>query len=243
MIRTFRLIRKKLLSDGKTGKYLRYAIGEILLVMIGILLALQVNNWNESRKLMKAEKGLLNNLYENLEADSIVLQENRQKMLDITETQKQLHAYRKGKLKAEEIENARSIRGSIRNYSITQSNHPDIAVKITNEKIKDRIREYYRLIAFLQNAYIQYDNVVKQVIRPYMAEKLLLNPDVLFAHQDQIYHPDILNFDRFYEVIKEEEFGQILFESNLKANEAIAYFDELLAENSALRRLIKAEIL
>jgi len=46
MIKFFRHIRRNLMETGKTGKYLKYAIGEIILVMIGILLALQVNNWN-----------------------------------------------------------------------------------------------------------------------------------------------------------------------------------------------------
>lgn len=50
MIKFFRKIRQNLLMENKTGKYLKYAFGEIILVMIGILLALQVNNWNEDRK-------------------------------------------------------------------------------------------------------------------------------------------------------------------------------------------------
>ncbi len=49
MIKFFRKIRQKLLSEKKFSKYLLYALGEIALVMIGILLALQVNNWNEKR--------------------------------------------------------------------------------------------------------------------------------------------------------------------------------------------------
>lgn len=51
MIKLFRNIRKNLLIEGKTTKYFKYAIGEIILVMIGILLAVQVNNWNEKRRL------------------------------------------------------------------------------------------------------------------------------------------------------------------------------------------------
>lgn len=47
MINYFRRIRQNLLSKGKTRKYLKYAIGEIILVVIGILIALQINNWNE----------------------------------------------------------------------------------------------------------------------------------------------------------------------------------------------------
>ena len=54
------------MSENKTGRYLKYALGEILLVMIGILLALQVNNWNEERKLESIEiqhlKGLVTDL-------------------------------------------------------------------------------------------------------------------------------------------------------------------------------------
>ena len=50
MIKFFRKIRYELMEKSKTIKYLKYAFGEILLVMMGILLALQVNNWNESQK-------------------------------------------------------------------------------------------------------------------------------------------------------------------------------------------------
>ena len=49
MIKFFRHIRKSLISENKMGKYFKYAIGEILLVVIGILIALQINNWNQKR--------------------------------------------------------------------------------------------------------------------------------------------------------------------------------------------------
>ena len=50
MIKFFRKIRYQLLGEGKTGKYLKYAIGEIVLVVIGVLIALSINNWNEHKK-------------------------------------------------------------------------------------------------------------------------------------------------------------------------------------------------
>ena len=51
------------MSENKTGKYFKYAIGEIILVMIGILLALQVNNWNNKRIEQNEEKEVIAKLH------------------------------------------------------------------------------------------------------------------------------------------------------------------------------------
>lgn len=68
MIKFFRKIRQSLISQGKTGQYFKYAISEIVLVVIGILIALSLNNWSENRKLEKEELGLLAEVKSNLEA-------------------------------------------------------------------------------------------------------------------------------------------------------------------------------
>lgn len=69
MIKFFRNIRKSLLMENKTSKYFKYAIGEIILVMIGILLALQVNSWNQKRLDRKFETVMLNEVKSSLESD------------------------------------------------------------------------------------------------------------------------------------------------------------------------------
>ncbi|WP_053975626.1 DUF6090 family protein [Mangrovimonas xylaniphaga] len=63
MIKFFRNIRKQLAAQNKTAAYLRYAIGEIILVVIGILIALQINNWNENRLEKRSENKILGNLH------------------------------------------------------------------------------------------------------------------------------------------------------------------------------------
>ncbi len=62
MIKFFRKIRYNLMEQNKTGKYLKYAIGEIVLVVIGILIALSINNWNENRLEQQEELKLLENI-------------------------------------------------------------------------------------------------------------------------------------------------------------------------------------
>ncbi|MGV6830422.1 MAG: DUF6090 family protein [bacterium] len=70
MIKFFRKIRQRLISEGKTSKYLKYAFGEIILVMIGILLALQVNNWNEDRKNKQVKSVYIERLINDLKSDT-----------------------------------------------------------------------------------------------------------------------------------------------------------------------------
>jgi hypothetical protein len=71
MINFFRRIRKKLADDNKPLKYMRYAIGEIVLVVIGILIALSINNWNDYRKDRIEEKNLYKTLIRSLNNDLI----------------------------------------------------------------------------------------------------------------------------------------------------------------------------
>ena len=78
MIKFFRTIRKDLMEKNKTGKYFKYAIGEIILVVIGILIALQINNWNER----KNDKNQLEHIY------SIIAVDIKTDLVNITEVMK-----------------------------------------------------------------------------------------------------------------------------------------------------------
>jgi hypothetical protein len=84
MINPFRKIRQNLLTEnlassgaGKFSKYLIYAIGEIILVVIGILIAVSINNWKQSKDLNKVEQNLYGDLIQELQTDLVGIQGNR----------------------------------------------------------------------------------------------------------------------------------------------------------------------
>jgi hypothetical protein len=91
MIKFFRKIRQKTLTESKFGKYLLYAIGEIILVVIGILIALSINNGNQEKLDRKIEQDYIYSLIEDAKTDLsnfqniITLNENRSKNLDTLE--------------------------------------------------------------------------------------------------------------------------------------------------------------
>ncbi len=82
MIKFFRGTRQQLLTENKTGKYLKYAIGEIVLVVIGILIALSINNWNEKNKINNSINNHLTILRQNLIEDQILLNQLQESMTE-----------------------------------------------------------------------------------------------------------------------------------------------------------------
>jgi len=71
MIKFFQKIRKKLVIEDKTSKYFKYAIGEIILVVIGILIALSINTWNEKRKQKDTLLGIYQIIKEDITTDIV----------------------------------------------------------------------------------------------------------------------------------------------------------------------------
>ncbi|WP_242156385.1 DUF6090 family protein [Aestuariivivens sediminis] len=148
MIKFFRQIRQRLLSEGKTTKYLKYAIGEIILVMIGILLALQVNNWNEKRiqsiTLKKALGQVINDLKQDEETLKIY-EEMEHKHLQYLEALSNRH-YNNIKLDSilHNLDHYMYFLESDNAYSTLKSN--GLFSEIKNEGLKSNLTNYYERV-------------------------------------------------------------------------------------------------
>ncbi len=88
MIKFFRHIRKSLLTENKFSKYFIYAVGEIVLVVIGILIALQINTWSQNHKDSKEEHQLLEKLKTNIQSDTLTLKINIERIQSYLDTLK-----------------------------------------------------------------------------------------------------------------------------------------------------------
>ncbi|MFD2823187.1 DUF6090 family protein [Lacinutrix iliipiscaria] len=84
MIKFFKRIRQNLVTENKTSKYFKYAIGEIVLVVIGILIALQINNWNEKRINSNKETAVLANIHKEF-------MKNKKQLDSVVGTHKKVH--------------------------------------------------------------------------------------------------------------------------------------------------------
>lgn len=153
MIKFFRRIRLYLLSENKFRKYLVYAIGEIVLVVIGILIALEVNNWNERRNIEKTEIQYLKRLRSDLANDTAyyhrrikysdkVMQDHIRAVAatytDISNPLEFYNSFNYIELSAEAL--------SIRDNTYQEMLNAGHINLIRNEKIKTELLEFYRQV-------------------------------------------------------------------------------------------------
>ncbi|MFT6337066.1 MAG: hypothetical protein ACI86M_003966 [Saprospiraceae bacterium] len=121
MIKFFRKIRQNLLMENKTGKYFKYAIGEIILVVIGILIALSINNWNELKKQRNEAQTFIKRLSEEVGQNIEVT--NREILLEQDQVEKTKSLLEMFSLPQDKI-NSRAIDSLI--FAIMSSNSIDI---------------------------------------------------------------------------------------------------------------------
>ena len=98
-----------------------------------------------------------------------------------------------------------------------------------------------RLLFYLNNAYDQFDKVIKEIVRPYLSENITLNEEFMLGNNaNGTISPLIL--DKFYTMVDQDYFGQLLFEANLKTKEVKAIFEKVLEENQKLQQLIELKL-
>ena len=173
MIKLFRKIRQNLLLEGNTKKYLKYAIGEIFLVVIGILIALSINNWNEVRKENKQERFILQKLLIDINSDIIYIENqisvNKSNIPDFKKAANILLNHEVGDISEfrDKISNVLNISG----FNQIQTTFSNLISTgkielIKNQALSDSIVRYYNI------EYNSWDTAMKDytrnIIAPYM---------------------------------------------------------------------------
>jgi len=236
MIKLFRNIRQNLILRNKTGKYFKYAIGEIVLVVIGILIALSINNWNESRKQIDKEKKQLTYVLENLKSDSLSIALVIGNQNEMMKVHKELIAVVKGDLRPQEVENVGYIRRSLPHELVTRKNNPNLANEVLSQDLKKHIIDYYSAINWAEFVLLNLNDVITQQVRPFLGEKQLLNYGNQFDGSAQ--NNNYIKRDKFFEELQKPELQQVLFEAGIKLTNLNLLKNRAAVENENLKNII-----
>ncbi|MBL87033.1 MAG: hypothetical protein CMO82_10290 [Winogradskyella sp.] len=179
MIKFFRNIRRSLLDEGKTSRYLKYALGEIILVVIGILIAIQVNNWNQRRLEKDKMQSYFNKLSEEVEEQILVihkliesesyLEKRHKKALQILASKNQDSI-------PELLENIGSIATAwTNNLSYETFNEflqQGLLIKVEKKELKQSLLELRDALIFLERGDVYVDNQYNSLIEPFFAKHI-----------------------------------------------------------------------
>lgn len=192
MFNFFRKLRQNLFSNGSALRYLSYAIGEIILVVIGIFIAIQANNWNVERNSQKELKQSLEKLLINLKQDTGTIQNNIESNTDIVNSLdssliilKAPEKFTKEEFSQKLFPINRTIHLELEKSSFNNLSETGKLQLISNEMLLDSLINYYNKENFLsvEDAII---NHTREIIRPYLMgfDFILMNAPELVEIDD-----------------------------------------------------------
>lgn len=212
MLFLLRKIRQKLLSSSKLTSYLFYAIGEIILVVIGILIAVQINNWNENRKEMALQSKYYLNIITDLKKDSLLFVD-RMEALELT--LRHLYIINASIKKPETDRPLARYDRMLYNLEfapVTLSNQQSTIDQLKDNQIRELINDYFLLQSGTQIAMQEYNQSVVEQSRPYFMSAVDMSA---------IFHPDTLGFLPNYSVLDEVKVQHLLEQT--RGKEVLSY--------------------
>ncbi len=238
-------------DDNRPLKYIRYAIGEIVLVMIGILLALQVNNWNQNRIKLNESIIQLKSLKSDLEVDTIYFNQKK------WEAQKQVDDYRIFFKKSyetqndiEEVTELIDLAYPLTNYLQVQNStflemvNAGKLNDLSNEELKSSIVALYRDYEIAKNAnrdYNEYTVSLMEGLNFNIWKFLSANREIIF-YEEYMFHDNDWKFLNNYSSPKFQQFENMVTQYHGKHMEAVEMFDELKIKASLLIKKINDEL-
>ena len=235
MIKFFRKIRQDLLRDNKIGDYLKYAVGEIVLVVIGILIALSINNWNESRKNDLEQALLVKNIIEDLRLDFIHINKSSEQVSNQMNLIDDLISKIFDEKKKINYDSIGLIRFSSDFRPISQRNHSESISTLEDDFIRELIQDYFLKEDQVTDIFIEYVDIVHNKIRPYLSNvgmhnlRSLYNQDSSNKKLEVPLNPIILE-----EQLAKVAFQQLLYERKLKTNSFEKLLNEIKIKNQEL---------
>ena len=241
MIKFFRKIRYDLMEKNKTGKYLKYAIGEIILVVIGILIALSINNWNERRKAVKQEIKILSELKNDLKTNldeiteiyntTLTRQNSTDLILDYFENKKPVDDSLKMAFENIIMDGLFNIANTTYKFIESQGINT-----LSNDSLRIRITEMYeRHLKNIITRETRNWKIVDEELLPYMNQRFISTPTI---DKSASYANDNLNMPKHIESLRDDSTfrnsiirlqGWLLVRLNWQ-NEAYSVLEKLISD-------------
>lgn len=244
----FKKFRIRFLREGKTSQYLKYAFGEIVLVVIGILIALSINNWNQNRILKLEENTILTNIHgEFLQNKKVIhtsIQDN-DKALQATTLIMQLMGKVKIEIQKHNVDSLLFVSLETGEFRPSDNTILDLLQSgrlqlIQNENLKDLLYQWSRSLKSSNVSFERVELKIDNELVPYLSKKYSMK-DLDMYGALQWKKKSILKVDKI-QIFSDPEFENILDDylyrilgNKRELNVLVGIIDEILKETKNLK--------
>jgi hypothetical protein len=186
---SLRRIRKEMVNKKQFSIYLAYAVGEIILVVLGILIALQIDDWNRERELNEEELESYQIIVADLKRDSTLFVAYKRSYNTYLDTYFQMNEIKKGRGSFNTVLPDHLV-SNIQFNPVMGDNHQTNIEKIRNRKIREQINNYFGRINQVEQATEEFNGFITQESRPFfLKEQEIFQNATVFDSHDKIFPP------------------------------------------------------
>lgn len=237
MIKLFRNIRQNLIMENKNSKYLKYAIGEIVLVVIGILIALQINNWNEGKKAKEREILFYQNALLDLKEEAKHISTNIEWFKGYQDTYYDIYQESKGHTPSIPISYSDLLWSNFFRPLIDEK-YGDNLDNLGDEIVQKLFREViWREKLTIESMKEWNDNKIK-IVRPFLRNYGIFNTDSIYNDTKyefmRLKNSSFVDTERLKMQYGTEEFNQLLYDGRYKSSWVLRCLENLKIANKNL---------
>jgi len=212
-----------------------FAVGlDVIVVIVGIFLGMQVTEWNEQRNNAERETLLVKNIIEDLRLDSQHISQSLNELANQLEVADKLIAKSLDSEKSIDYESAGLVRYSSDFRPISQRNHAEAVSKLKNEFNREILQNYFIKEDRVADIFLEYESIIHNKIRPYLSEVGMHNLKALYDQKPDGLSPVFLLPEILDEQLDNVQFQQLLFERRLKTGSFNVLLKELQSSNLEL---------
>ena len=243
MINFFRKIRRKLADDKTPLKYLRYAIGEIVLVVIGILIALQINNWNEENKERQIEEQRYQNILNDIQND----EETINQMITNLRLKQDLHYYLYELSQNDGKQDSAFSIGRVNRAPelnlISGKNQLTELEFIKDLRVRREVNDYIKYENAALSDAVRLELIIKNDVRDYFKNINAAKIDNYFSPQrydnSDIIHGNLIDMDTVSKHFNDTDFKGLLIKLRMSTSNALNTLGALKEKNKILKTFLR----
>jgi len=247
MIRLFKKVRQKLLSKNSYSLYILYASGEILLVIVGIIIALQIDNWNETRKESNLELQLYTDLLDDLSSEYYRVESQLEGVNRYDNLHFHVYNETSGEAQYDPDQYYNYLLWFHRYNMFIKDKYQESLAQLSNDRIHENLKHYIRQENYTNDAVEEWNEHQLQHVRPYLSKYGINNTEVMFNEQLDEFAPiinsmDLIDHSKLKEQYGSEEFDQLLFTIRFKTLWMAQNFSWLMEQNHQFQLILSEEL-